>query len=450
MALHLLLYLLPLFLLLYTTTNHLLNNLLHLPPTPFPTLPIIGHLYFFLNNPTLPSHRALSLLSRRRHSPTPLLLRLGSRPTLLVSTPSAARQCLSLNDVVFANRPDLLNGKHFGYNFTSLAWAPYGPHWRNLLRLSSLSLLSAHKLSALSSVRAEEARTLALKLMCGVGKEVDMKAVFFEHAYRVVAAMILGRAEEAEAEGFREIVAEMAAATVEANVVDFVPFLGWFGFGGVEGKMRLVQEKRERFMEKFIGKHGGGCGGGERNLIGILLDLQREETEYYTDEMIRNFLLVIIQGATHTTATTLEWAFSHLLANQHTILAKARAEIDNLVGKSRLIDESDLPELPYLGCIINETLRMHPAAPLLTLHVSSDECRVDGFRVPRGTMLLVNAWEIHNNPETWRDPERFLPERFEGGKNGFEFEFKFLPFLPRPKTGYGNGWGGVGVFDTMF
>lgn len=70
---------------------------------------------------------------------------------------------------------------------------------------------------------------------------------------------------------------------------------------------------------------------------------------------------------------------------------------------------------------------MHPAAPLLTPHISSDECHVEGFRVPRGTILLVNAWEIHNNPETWKDPHKFMPERFEGGKNSLEF----LPF----------GWG---------
>lgn len=138
---------------------------------------------------------------------------------------------------------------------------------------------------------------------------------------------------------------------------------------------------------------------------------------------------VLIQGASHTTATTLEWAFSLLLENQENVLERSRAEIDSLVGTGRLLDGSDLPELSYLGCIINETLRMHPAAPLLTPHVSSDECRVAGFRIPRGTILLVNAWEIHNNPRTWEDPEKFVPERFEGGKNGFEFEF--LPF----------GWG---------
>ncbi|KAL0354154.1 UNVERIFIED_CONTAM: cytochrome [Sesamum angustifolium] len=57
-------------------------------------------------------------------------------------------------------------------------------------------------------------------------------------------------------------------------------------------------------------------------------------------------------------------------------------------------------------------------------------CNVGGFRVPRGTILLVNAWDIQNDPRTWDDPEKFVPERFEGldeGKN----DFKYFPF----------GWG---------
>lgn len=288
----------PLFLLLYTITKHLLHKLGNLPPTPFPILPLIGHLYFF-TNPTLPFHRALSRVSRR-HGPA-LFLYLGSRPALLISSPSAAQQCLAKNDIVFANRPNLLNGKHFGYNFTSLAWASYGDHWRNLRRISALDLLSAHKLEALSGIRAEEAHALVRKVVeiYGTGTAIDMKTLFFEHTYKVVRAMIAGRsaaAEEEEAEEFREIVAEMAAVTMEANSVDFLPFLGWFGFGDVERKMRSVQEKRDRFMENVIEKHrreeDGCCNGKRKNLIGVLSDLQKAEPEYYSDEMIRNLLLV--------------------------------------------------------------------------------------------------------------------------------------------------------------
>ncbi|KAL2535771.1 Cytochrome [Forsythia ovata] len=125
----------------------------------------------------------------------------------------------------------------------------------------------------------------------------------------------------------------------------------------------------------------------------------------------------------------LEWAFSQLLENPD-ILRRAQADIDSLLGKESLFDESDVAELPYLRCIVNETLRLHPAAPLLSPHLSSDECTIGGFCVPRGTILLVNAWDIQNNPETWQDAEKFKPERlegFEGGKNGM----KLFPF----------GWG---------
>lgn len=135
---------------------------------------------------------------------------------------------------------------------------------------------------------------------------------------------------------------------------------------------------------------------------------------------------VLLQAGSDTSAVTLEWAFSHLLDNLE-ILKKAQAEIDNHVGQDRLIDESDLAQLPYIRCIINETLRMHPAAPLLVPHLSSEECNVASYRVPRGTVLLVNAWGIHHDPKVWEDPEKFNPDRFigfEGVKEGC----KFIPF----------------------
>lgn len=108
-------------------------------------------------------------------------------------------------------------------------------------------------------------------------------------------------------------------------------------------------------------------------------------------------------------------------------LQRTQVEIDNLVGKKRLINESDVAQLPYLHCIIKETLRLHPPAPLLLPRESSADCTVGGFRVPSGTILLVNVWDIQHNSEVWEDPQKFKPERFqdfEGGKNGC----KFLPF----------------------
>jgi cytochrome P450 len=105
-----------------------------------------------------------------------------------------------------------------------------------------------------------------------------------------------------------------------------------------------------------------------------------------------------------------------LLLNHPEELKKAQAEIDAVVGTSRMVTADDVSGLTYLQCIISETLRLYPAAPLLLPHESSADSKVGGYDVPRGTMLLVNVYAIHRDPKVWEDPDEFRPERFEGGK----------------------------------
>ncbi|VAI37008.1 unnamed protein product [Triticum turgidum subsp. durum] len=105
-----------------------------------------------------------------------------------------------------------------------------------------------------------------------------------------------------------------------------------------------------------------------------------------------------------------------LLLNHPAALKKAQAEMDASIGASRMVAADDVPRLSYLQCIINETLRLYPAAPLLLPHESSADCKVGGYDVPSGTMLIVNAYAIHRDPAVWEDPAAFRPERFEDGK----------------------------------
>lgn len=135
---------------------------------------------------------------------------------------------------------------------------------------------------------------------------------------------------------------------------------------------------------------------------------------------------VLLAAGTDTSAATIEWAMS-LLLNHPEVLQRAQAEINGVVGSSRLVSESDLTRLPYLHCIINETLRMYPAGPLLVPHESSEECHVGGYRVPGSTMLLVNLYSIHRDPKYWPEPAKFKPERFEG-MEGVRDGHKMMPF----------------------
>lgn len=135
---------LPIILALYVTTQHFLHKILNFPPTPFPIIPLIGHLYLLRK----PLQKKLSNLSNS-YGPV-FFLRVGSRPVLVVSSVSAAEECFTKNDINFANRTHLLYAKYLGNNYTSIVWGPYGDHWRNLRPISSVEILSSYRLQKLS------------------------------------------------------------------------------------------------------------------------------------------------------------------------------------------------------------------------------------------------------------------------------------------------------------
>lgn len=110
-----------------------------------------------------------------------------------------------------------------------------------------------------------------------------------------------------------------------------------------------------------------------------------------------------------------------LLLNHPDAMKKVRAEIDDFAAQrnGRTLTEHDVASLKYLHMAVHETHRLFPPVPLLVPHESAERCVVGGFDVPAGTMVLVNAWAIHRDPQWWEDPERFSPERFEGwGEEG--------------------------------
>ncbi|OMO70700.1 Cytochrome P450 [Corchorus olitorius] len=378
-----------------------------------------------------------------------LFFKFGLRPVLVVTSPSAAEECFTKNDIIFANRPRLLLAKHLAYNYTYLSWAPYGDHWRNLRRIASIEILSTNRLQLLSGIRMDEVKYLMRKLLGHQDEPVDLRRAFFELTFNVMMRMIAGKRyygcenmeDMEEARRFREIQVETLELAGATNLGDFIP---WLKSSKLERRLMECGKKRDEFMQDLIEQHrrkmkSDPDGEGKKTMIEILLSLQESESEYYTDEIIKGLMLVLLMAGTETSITTMEWALS-LLLNHPEVLKKAQTEIANTVEHERLLDESDLAQLPYLRCIINETFRMYPPVPLLVPHESSEECTVEGFRVPRGTMLLVNIWAIQNDPKIWEDAARFKPERFEG-LEGARDGFKLLPFGTGRRGCPGEGLG---------
>ncbi|KAJ6307638.1 hypothetical protein OIU76_017436 [Salix suchowensis] len=120
---------------------------------------------------------------------------------------------------------------------------------------------------------------------------------------------------------------------------------------------------------------------------------------------------MIFRG-TDTVAILLEWIMARMVAHPE-IQAKARQELEKCTGNHRQVQDSDIPNLPYLQAIVKEVLRLHPPGPLLSwARLAIHDVHVDKLLIPAGTTAMVNMWAITHDPSIWRDPWAFNPDRF--------------------------------------
>ncbi|CAA7051931.1 unnamed protein product [Microthlaspi erraticum] len=409
---------LSLFFLLFLSLKFLFGTRqrkLNLPPSPSRPFPVIGHLHLL----KLPLHRRFLSLSQSLDGAPIFSLRLGTRLVFVVSSHSIAEECFTKNDVVLANRPEFIVGKHIGYNSTTMAAAGYGDSWRNLRRIGAIEVFSSLRLNSFSSIRKDEIQRLILCLSKNSKQEfakVELRPLFMSLTINNIIRMVAGKRfygdgteKDDEARHVRQLIAEVVTSGGAGNVADYSPIIRWVTnyekqvkelAGRVDGFLQsLVNEKR---AEKVKGN----------TMIDHLLSLQETQPDYYTDVIIKGIILVMILAGTDTSAGTLEWAMSNLL-NHPQALKKAKTEIEDQIGLDRLIEEQDIVKLPYLQNIVSETLRLYPVAPMLLPHLASEDCTVAGYDVPRGTVILVNAWAIHRDSNMWEESEKFKPERFE-------------------------------------
>ena len=154
---------------------------------------------------------------------------------IVVSSPSAVEECFTKNDIILANRPPFLNGKVLNYNFTTLAAAPYGDHWRNLRRLTAIEVLSSSRLNTFAGIRREEVKNLLRKIhkTCGDGSAViELRTILLDLNFNIMMRMVAGKkyyGEDVdgleESKRFKDMMQEFSECTRVTNLGDLFPIL---------------------------------------------------------------------------------------------------------------------------------------------------------------------------------------------------------------------------------
>ncbi len=153
------------------------------------------------------------------------------------------------------------------------------------------------------------------------------------------------------------------------------------------------------------------------DVLSLLLEARYDDGAPMDDDEIRQQLLTLLIAGHETTAITLGWVLDYVL-RRPAILARLTDEVR---GQT---DPEVIAKLPYLGAVIDETMRIAPVVtdvPRLTKVPFELE---PGLVVPTGTPLIVLIEGIHRDPAIYPEPASYRPERF--------LERKFSPteFLP--------------------
>ncbi len=267
------------------------------------------------------------------------------------------------------------------------------------------------------------------------GATVQLLHEMMRTTFEVVAETILNGAEQLD------------IPAVERAIADYLGGTGWvvawsqlglpqgFPYPGRRRVTRARDYLRKTTADMVAQRRREG---GRPDLVQALIDARDEETgEGISDVEIVDNLLTFIAAGHETTALALTWSL-YLLSLNPDVEAKVLTEIVQVAG-ARGLTPDQVGELTYTKQVVQEALRLYPAAPSL-LRTPVAEGEIGGVKVDAKTSIFIPIYAIHRHQALWDQPDRFDPDRFEPQIAKARHRCAYLPFGGGPRVCIGMGF----------
>ncbi|XP_051152732.1 isoleucine N-monooxygenase 1-like isoform X2 [Andrographis paniculata] len=398
-----------------------------LPPGP-KGFPIIGCLPTMVKN-NIPTFKWMHQFMKRMETEIGCF-HLGNTYFITVTSPELTCEFLKKHDAIFASRPKVMSSRLINNGHISTAFSPAGDQWKKMKKILVSKVLSPSMHEKFHDKRRGEADRLVRYVHSQCRSElndgiVDVRSVARHYCAGVIKRYIFDKRsfgkDEKDGSPAIEDVEHMEATFILLShlygfaIGDLCPWLEVFDFDGHKKIMTDAIAVIDKFHDVEINRRveiwKKGIEIGEEDILGVLINLKDSQNNpLLTIQEIKAHIKDIILATTDNPSNVAEWSLAEMI-NQPKIFDKARQELDRVVGRDRLVEESDLPNLNYIKACAKESFRLHPIAPFNVPHESSKDVVVGGYFIPKGSQVLISRRGVGHNPRVWEEPLKYKPER---------------------------------------
>ncbi|KAL1689503.1 cytochrome P450 [Schizophyllum commune] len=387
-----------------------------LPPGP-PAEWLLGHLRVV---PQQDAARAYYRWSKEYGSAVIHVNVLGQH-IIVLNTLTAAVDLLHKRGAIYSDRPHWESFRMLGYEHDVLLTSSKDPSFP-ILRGALQNYLAKNTLEQFASIQVHEARKLVKRI---VQNPDNWKNALQMFSTSVIVGIITGHEIKSPDDDYLQIgrgicEAMSGGGPPGATGVDFFPFLrhlpSWCDPTGSTAHvrknkpaiMRMINVPYERVTEEVESSTARPSF--------ILSAIQEAEAEHgfvdsETAARIRGSAGSMFSAGADTTLDTIT-VFIFAIVNHPEVQERARAELNAVVGPDRLPEMEDRPNLPYIERMVQETFRIYPVSPLGAPHKSSKDDVYNGVFIPKGSVIVFNAFAMTHDEDVYTDPWRFDPDRY--------------------------------------
>ncbi|KAL2082825.1 hypothetical protein ACEWY4_020617 [Coilia grayii] len=390
------------------------------PPGPLPW-PIVG------NAPQLGNTPHLSFARMAQKYGDVFQIKLGNRPVVVLNG-DAIKQALVKKGVDFAGRPNFISFQ-FVSNGKSMAFGDYNEWWKVHRRVAH-STVRAFSTGNINTKRAFENHAISeMKELIQIflSKTAEEK-YFVPHEYLVISvanimsAVCFGSRYSYDDIEFQQVVGrnDKFTQTVGAgSIVDVMPWLTYFP-NPVKTLFEQFRDLNKEFNEFIMNKVLEHRKSIEPGIIRDMTDAFIQALDkgisgtvgvVLGKDYVSPTIGDIFGASQDTLSTASQWVILTIL--RHPQLQKAlQDEVDQVVPRTRLPTVEDQARLPYVMAFIYEVMRYTSFIPVTIPHSTTADTSINGYRIPKNTVVFVNQWSSNHDPKKWTRPEEFDPLRF--------------------------------------